>query len=216
MGLTVDVDGDFILCEDPGLDFERSHDGVRGISRWLVETREEYKMVIEELFEEDKDEGRATEFAEMQEAIEEALDLEEPEAVEDFFEDVPPLNVVEAQIQEMQDAAEEFAPAPPEKDHRVDQMALAKEMNMSDVAQAAEIDDQDRGGIVNPEGYILDMKSEAPAIAVLVSGQRFLAPEGWKIKEARPSGKVLFYGSVYQKRKAENEARGAEFSLVRL
>jgi hypothetical protein len=55
MGLEVGVDGDFILCEDPNLDFERSHDGVRGISRWLAETREEYKAAMDDLLKDEEE-----------------------------------------------------------------------------------------------------------------------------------------------------------------
>ena len=83
-------------------------------------------------------------------------------------------------------------------------------MDPKEVAQATEVDDQDRGGIPNPVDFKLS------AVTVLVQGQRLMAPKGWKIKELRPSGKVLHYASIYQARKAKNEARGAEFSLVRI
>ena len=58
-GLTVAVEGGFILCEDPGL-FERSHDGVKGISRWLRETLSEYEEACAELFAQDEECGIGT------------------------------------------------------------------------------------------------------------------------------------------------------------
>lgn len=218
-GLTVDVDGPFILVEDPDLDFERSHDGVKGISRFCAETLEEYAELCAELF---KDPG----------PYDEDLDLEEPEAVEDFLEDAPEepeeamghksgeepeeeqMNIVQQRFKE------ELAKlAPPPKDHLgpAAQMEMAKEFHSpKEIAQAAETDDQDRGGVVNPEDYIRDMKLDAPAIVVLVKGQRFAAPEGYKIKEVRPGrAKPIYYGSIYQKRKVANELQGAKFSLVR-
>lgn len=45
-GLTVEVDGAFILAEDPDCGFERSHDGVKGISGFLKETLDEYEMAL--------------------------------------------------------------------------------------------------------------------------------------------------------------------------
>ena len=193
MGLTVAVDGDFILAEDPDLDFERSHDGVTGISRWLAETRGEYEVILEELLE-----GASAEFmdttsiigdyadtlleegvakAEVQEMADAmmAIALEEEHLANETAGPAEPLlgpygdefevadeedTMTDKQIEK--DEAEEFAPAPPIKERRIDQLALAKEINMGmkEIAQAAEIDDQDRGGIANHEAYITQMKQE--------------------------------------------------------
>jgi len=176
-GLTVDVDGDFILCEDPGLDFERSHDGVRGVSRWVAETLSEYEEICAELFE---------------------VSEEEP--------------MIEQQIKEELEDLEK--PTPPEKEHRIDQLALAYELNSpKEIWQAGQNDDQDMGGIPNPVAYITE-KKQAVAIVVLVQGQRFMAPDGWKIKERR-TDRALYYGSILMDHKARNERLGSQFSLVR-
>lgn len=122
--------------------------------------------------------------------------------------------MIEQQIKNELEALER--PAPPEKEHIVDsaQLALAQELNSpKEVAQALENDDQDHGGIPSPEAYITEQK-QAIAIVVLVKGQRFMAPDGWRIKEQRQSG-VLYYGSVLMARKAQNERLGSRFSLVR-
>ena len=124
------------------------------------------------------------------------------------------MNMIEQQIKEDLEALER--PTPPEKEHRVDQLALAHELNSpKEVAQALENDLQDHGGIPSPEAYITERKQEvAAAIAVLVQGQCFKAPEGWRIKEQR-TDKVLYYGSVLMARKTRNERAGSKFSLVR-
>ena len=232
-GLKVAVEGSFILCEDPGL-FERSHDGVRGISRWLVETLSEYEEACAELFAQDEpmtEEERQAKKELMEIALEEEalansgpVDEEEPwtyeEAVGREIGEIEPkekpMNAVEAQIQEMQ----EFAPAPPVKDHigPKAQLEVARKYHSSkEIARAAEVDDQDRGGIPSPEAYIRDMKLEAPAITILVKGQRFLAPEGWKIKEVRPGRATpIYYSSIMKGRKLNNALGGSKFSLVRL
>ena len=115
--------------------------------------------------------------------------------------------------------AREFVPVPPEKEHRLDQLVLAQEFNgVKEIAQALEIDDQDKGGIPNPVEYITQLKQEVamPAnTAILVKGQRFVAPEGFKIKQVRPDGKVLWFGSIYKGRKLNAVLQGSKFSLVR-
>ncbi len=123
--------------------------------------------------------------------------------------------------------AREFATAPPEKEHRLDQLALAQELNgAKEIAQALEINDQDRGGLPNQVGYITQLKQEIAmseqAVTILVKGSRFMAPDGWKIKEVRPRpemgadvSRVIFYGSIIKGRKLNNELQGSRFSLVR-
>lgn len=218
LGLSAEVHGETVYCEDIDLDFDRSHDGVRGVSRWLAETREEYNEAIAKLLEgpeedlaikldedgpqppdDDVDEEWAIEFAETKAAIEEEEETvtDAQDEAESYSEDAPCHT-------QAGDHGEEVKPhffgSP------LDDPAMER-MSPKEIAQATEVDDQDRGGIPSPETH---------SVVVLVKGQRFLAPEGWRIKESRPSGKVLFYGSVYQARKTENEARGAEFSLVRV
>jgi len=239
-GLTVDVDGEFILVEDPYLDFERSHDGVRGISRFCAETLEEYAEVCAELFKDpvydeescgdpDPDEGTFGELVgkyidlleNKRRAEADLLGIALEEEANSPMDESPypdkekPMNTVEAQIQA---ELEEFAPAPPVKDHAgpAAQMEMARKFHSpKEIARAAQISDQDRGGIPSPEDYIRDMKMAAPAVAVLVKGQRFMAPDGWTIKERRPTGQVLYYGSIFQARKARYQAQSSAFSLVR-
>lgn len=121
--------------------------------------------------------------------------------------------------EEEDEMTEEFAPAPPVKEHagREAQLEIAREINSPKEASAAiGIDDQDRGGIPDPAGYIHTMKTEVlEGVIVQVRGQTFRAPDGWKIKETRPSGKTLYYGSILQRRKVLNEAVGSQFFLVR-
>lgn len=198
MGLEVDVDGGFILCEDPGLDFERSHDGVRGISRWFTEVKDEYEATLKELLEESADE-EAAEAKEWSEEEQQALANDGPGS--------PYPN--------KEEPMEEFATAPPVKAHEGHeaQMEIAREFNSpKETAQSG--DDQDRGGIPRPEAYITEMKLEAPAITVLVRGHTFHAPDGWKIKEVQPDN-VFYMGSINIGRKKNHELRGSRFSLVR-
>lgn len=149
-GLTVLLDGEFLLVSDPELGFERSHDGVKGISRFCSETLDEYAEACQELFQESPEEAA------------DELPQEEPEV----------FNYVNAVLKMLGRNAQPAAdppPAPPIKAHIPDseQLALAREINgalcpasAKEIAQALENDLQDRGGIPNPVEYITEMKQE--------------------------------------------------------
>ena len=119
---------------------------------------------------------------------------------------------------------QEFVPAPPVKAHAPisAQLGIARTFHsMKEIARALQNDLQDRGGIPSPEEYEMSQNPVADthaAVAVILTvGQRFKAPKGYKIKEVRPSGQVLFYGSIFKGRKLNNEKfKGSRFSLVRL
>lgn len=97
-------------------------------------------------------------------------------------------------------------------------------LSPKEVYEGSQIDDQDKGGIPRPEQYeeeyITEMKQEAAAVAVLVTGQRFVAPEGYVIKEYRPTNPgspvadTYLYGSILRARKARYEGLGSRFTLA--
>jgi len=223
-GLTVTHDDELMLVEDSELDFERSHYGVKGISDFLRETLDEYEMAREALLEE----GPAPEdeqAAPADEAENPYPSKEEPMNIVEYL-----LNVLGRNVQPAADPpVREFAPEPPVKEHAPvsEQLRMAREFHScKEVAQATEIDNQDVGGVPNPVDYIRDMKLQEvamaeKAVAVLVKGQRFMAPTGWKIKEVRPVPKdgadvsrIYYYGSILQSRKMQYEEMGSKFALV--
>ena len=212
-GLEVEVDGRYVLVTDDGLDFSRDHDGLAGIRQFIQDTLDEYEQACQELFEED--------------AANSAADEPQQER---------PVNFVKALLKSLgrdtapvtDPPAREFAPSPPVKNHIPDnaQLDLARSLNgrpsNKELARALEIDDQDRGGIPDPVGFITQRKQEVAmsrqkVVVVLVKGQRFMAPEGYKIKEVQPGRTTpIFYGSIFKGRKLNNELAGSRFSLVRL
>ena len=157
-GLTVEVDGRYVLVTDDGLDFSRDHDGLAGIRQFIQDTLDEYEQVCQEL--EDAADPAAKEPWEMS-AEYQAAELPQEENV----------NLVEHMLSLMDrntaadPPAREFAPTAPEKEHRLDQLALARELNgrlsNKETAQALENDLQDRGGIPDPVGFITQRKQEA-------------------------------------------------------
>lgn len=69
-------------------------------------------------------------------------------------------------------------------------------------------------GVPRPEQLVKALTKSK--VVVITHGQRFLAPEGYCIKERKPNGGVVLYASILKGNKLNRQQRGSDFTLCPL
>ena len=87
-------------------------------------------------------------------------------------------------------------------------------LSPKEIWQAQQSEDTGPDGVPHP-GQLAEALVKSKVV-VIVQGQRFMAPKGWCIKERRPDGQVILYGSLLKGRKLNYQAQGSRFTLCSL